>query len=306
MIADLGYFDEQDSLALLYRNILRALLAAHEPGVYIDKGTTAEIIGAHFVLRNPLLNIIASRARKFNYRYMLAEMLWNISGIPDIAPLAAVFPGVLQFVQDQDVTHRHFATWAYGPEMKSGITQCIIELRHNPSSRRAIITLRHPRVVGREELKGTPPCLDSIQWFIREGRLIQVTRMRSNDVWRGFPLDVYQFSMWQLMMAAALGAELGPYHHFANSFHLYERDEPAARALLGADDMEPIASSMPGPSAHLHVAASELSLGLRDWSHSLALMGTDFGWTPWYQSYKGTLTLQEFQLLREHGFGTGW
>ena len=48
--------------------------------------------------------------------------------------------------------------------------------------------------------------------------------MRSNDLWTGFPYDVFQFTAMQILMSMELGLELGSYTHIAGSLHLYERN----------------------------------------------------------------------------------
>ena len=52
--------------------------------------------------------------------------------------------------------------------------------------------------------------------------------MRSNDIVYGFCNDVYCFSLFQQMMLNELNemgadVELGYYHHFANSMHIYKK-----------------------------------------------------------------------------------
>ena len=50
--------------------------------------------------------------------------------------------------------------------------------------------------------------------------------MRSNDLHRGTPYNLIQFTTLQEVMAGWLGVELGEYLHFADSLHVYERDLP--------------------------------------------------------------------------------
>ena len=55
------------------------------------------------------------------------------------------------------------------------------------------------------------------------------TYMRSNDLWMGFPNDVFQFTCMQIYLAMRLGLDLGTYTHIAGSLHLYERDFEKAK-----------------------------------------------------------------------------
>jgi thymidylate synthase len=47
--------------------------------------------------------------------------------------------------------------------------------------------------------------------------------MRSNDAIWGVPYDIFLFSTFHEMMALQLGLDLGDYHHYAASLHIYER-----------------------------------------------------------------------------------
>lgn len=48
--------------------------------------------------------------------------------------------------------------------------------------------------------------------------------MRSNDVYLGLPYNLVQFSALQEIVAGWLGIEVGSYHHFTDSLHVYEKD----------------------------------------------------------------------------------
>ena len=50
------------------------------------------------------------------------------------------------------------------------------------------------------------------------------TYMRSNDLWMGFPYDVFQFTNMQVLMSMELGVGIGFYTHISGSLHLYKRN----------------------------------------------------------------------------------
>jgi thymidylate synthase len=84
--------------------------------------------------------------------------------------------------------------------------------------------------------------------------------MRSNDLFRGFPHNVVQFSTLQEVLAGWLGLELGTYHHYSDSLHLYDQDGDVASHL---EDIAPPESedclSVPKPeSDHAFLALSQL------------------------------------------------
>ena len=67
--------------------------------------------------------------------------------------------------------------------------------------------------------------------------------MRSNDLWLGFPFDVFQFANMQVLMAMELGVELGTYTHIAGSLHLYERDFKVGWDNVNKSELKPKATT---------------------------------------------------------------
>jgi thymidylate synthase len=96
-------------------------------------------------------------------------------------------------------------------------------LRDNPNSRQAIIHIKPARNIIDEPTKDLP-CTVSLQFFIRNNQLYLTTYMRSNDIWMGFPYDVFQFTCLQIYLAMRLNVNLGTYTHITGSLHLYKRN----------------------------------------------------------------------------------
>jgi thymidylate synthase len=124
--------------------------------------------------------------------------------------------------------------------------------------------------------------------------------MRSNDVWRGFPLDVYQFTMWQLILAAKLGLPVGEYYHFAGSFHLYERDRDAAKKYM-ASDAAAVFSTLPDGSFYDALVAQDVREAMKSGDLNELKLGSAIGWVNTYWN-NGSLS-PEFELLRSMDCG---
>jgi thymidylate synthase len=97
----------------------------------------------------------------------------------------------------------------------------------DPATRRAVLVFDQPSFA--DDVTLDKSCLTSMQFLIRGGHLHAVVTMRSNDIYLGVPYDVFNFTMFQELMALELKVPLGTYVHFAGSLHLYERDIPRAR-----------------------------------------------------------------------------
>ncbi|MDQ3153581.1 MAG: thymidylate synthase [Actinomycetota bacterium] len=72
------------------------------------------------------------------------------------------------------------------------------------------------------------PCTLGYRFFLCGGRLHMHTTIRSQDLWLGFPYDVFAATLLQELLAGWLGIELGEYHHHVDSLHLYEKHAKAA------------------------------------------------------------------------------
>jgi thymidylate synthase len=67
---------------------------------------------------------------------------------------------------------------------------------------------------------------------LRSSRLEWMQVMRSNDLFRGLPHNIVQFTALQDMVAGWLGVDVGSYHHVTDSLHVYERDLDAVRGSV--------------------------------------------------------------------------
>ena len=123
--------------------------------------------------------------------------------------------GILDFEVEQGKW-----TYTYHQRMGEQVQFVIDELRRNPSSRRAVISIRTPDDIGSDD----PACLQHLQYFIRHDKLDCVVLFRSNDACKATFMNAFALIMLQKRIADALGVEIGQYVHRANSFHCYEKD----------------------------------------------------------------------------------
>jgi thymidylate synthase len=74
--------------------------------------------------------------------------------------------------------------------------------------------------------------------------------MRSNDAFKGFTHDVFAFTMLQEFVARLLKCELGNYHHYVASMHIYKSDVDKIKNLQNEGFMstKPLMREMPNIS----------------------------------------------------------
>jgi thymidylate synthase len=69
-----------------------------------------------------------------------------------------------------------------------------------------------------------PACMQSMQYFIRGGKLHCKILFRSNDLAEAFFYNAFALVRLQEKIAAELGVGVGSYTHRSNSMHCYEKD----------------------------------------------------------------------------------
>jgi thymidylate synthase len=121
-------------------------------------------------------------------------------------------------------------SYSYGPRMfnfQSKINQIndfiIPLLKQNPTSRRAIITLFDP-VEDSNIMKRDIPSLISIDFKLRDNKLNMTSVIRSNDMFFGWPANVYQMYVLQDYVRKKLGCNVGFIDTFSTSAHIF-RDQ---------------------------------------------------------------------------------
>ena len=104
------------------------------------------------------------------------------------------------------------------------------------------------------------PCNVMSLLKIRDGFLEWMQIIRSNDVWRGLPHNIVQFTSLQEIMAGWLGCKIGTYSQISDSLHVYldEEDADNVRAVTSLE-AAPNADSIALPKPESEAAFRELA-----------------------------------------------
>ena len=198
-----------------------------------DGAVVGEVINAVTVIADPTRCILKSPIRNLPMRYMIGELLWYLSGNSSLDAIR-LYTSAWDRMSDDEKTvnsnygHRiKYAKCEYSGVTFDQLTMIEDLLRKDPNSRQAVIHIKQARYLTEFPSKDVN-CTVCLQFFIRDGKLSCTTYMRSNDLWMGFPNDVFQFTCIQIYLAMRLGVQLGTYTHIAGSLHLYERDYKTA------------------------------------------------------------------------------
>ena len=198
-----------------------------------DGAVVGEVLNAVTIIEDPTRCILKSKIRNLPMRYMIGELLWYLSGNPDLKAIQLYTSAWDRMSDDGMIVNR-----IYGYRMKYAVDEFdghmfdqlqMVEdmLSKHPESRQAVIHIKQARDLNANPTKDVN-CTVCLQFFIRDEKLYLTTYMRSNDLWMGFPNDVFQFTAIQIYLAMKLGVGLGNYTHIAGSLHLYDRDYQTA------------------------------------------------------------------------------
>ena len=185
-----------------------------------DGDVVAEVINATTVISNPRNNIMKNEVRNLSIRYAIGEMLWYMSGNRDLKEIQKYTNNWDRMSDDGKVVNSNYG-WCI--KEKFGFDQWEYVkglLKEDNNTRQAVIHIKDADNSYSKDVN----CTVYLNFLIREGKLHMLTHMRSNDIWLGFPYDIFQFTNMQILMSMELGIPIGKYTHVVDSLHLYERD----------------------------------------------------------------------------------
>lgn len=178
---------------------------------------TLALFNQGFYIDNPLDNIITLHFRKWKVNYAEKEWQWYLSENPSAREISKSAP---LWRRHMDSAGNVNSNYGYQWARNNQIDYVVRELKRNPQSRRALLTMYDGKENASYE-KDTP-CTLNIGFTIDGNKLNMNVMMRSNDLWFGFCNDQYCFSKLQQLIANRLSVETGWYYHFANNLHLYD------------------------------------------------------------------------------------
>lgn len=163
--------------------------------------------------------VLTCQTRKLNYRFMVAEAYWILSGDNTVTGISPYNKRIADF-SDDGIT---FAG-AYGPKISNQLPYVVNKLLSDPCTRQAVLTIWQPNPQASKDI----PCTVALAFSIRNQALQASVFMRSSDVWLGLPYDIFNFSMLSCYIAALYNQKadvkigLGKLNLTAASSHLYQ------------------------------------------------------------------------------------
>lgn len=172
----------------------------------------------------PLLKVLFNDARDCNPFFHLYEAMWMLQGSNSLSQLLPFNKRMADFSDDGVKLHG-----AYGYRWKNmfnvdQVAMVINELRSNPSTRRAVISMWSPyddlpRISQGKDV----PCNTQVFFRVVNQSLNMTVTNRSNDlIWGCLGANYVHFSFLLEYVAACSQLPVGFYHQFSNNLHVYE------------------------------------------------------------------------------------
>ena len=162
--------------------------------------------------------------KKLHLRSIIHELLWFLQGDTNLRYLHENNVTIWDEWADEngDLGPVYGHQWRSWPAANGGsidqISQVIEQIRHNPDSRRIIVSAWN---VGEIDQMALPPCHAFYQFYVADGRLSCQLYQRSADIFLGVPFNIASYALLLIMMAQVTGLEAGDFVHTFGDAHLY-------------------------------------------------------------------------------------
>ena len=173
--------------------------------------------------------------KKLHLKSIIYELLWFLRGDTNIHYLQEHGVRIWNEWADEhgDLGPVYGHQWRSWPDYKGGtidqIANVLDQIKHNPNSRRMLVTAWNPAEVDEMAL---PPCHCLFQFYVADGRLSLQLYQRSADTFLGVPFNIASYALLLQMMAQVTGLEAGELIHTTGDTHLYSNHLEQAKLQL--------------------------------------------------------------------------
>jgi len=176
--------------------------------------------------------------KKVHLKSIIHELLWFLKGDTNIAYLKENGVSIWDEWADAngDLGPIYGYQWRSWPAADGRhidqISEVITALKHNPDSRRIIVSAWN---VGEIQNMKLPPCHAFFQFYVADGKLSCQLYQRSADIFLGVPFNIASYALLTLMMAQATGLKPGDFVHTLGDAHIYLNHMEQVKLQLSRD-----------------------------------------------------------------------
>ena len=247
----------------IYQDLLRHILAnGYSKDDRTGTGTTS-VFGyqMRFDLNEgfPLVT-----TKKIHLKSVIYELLWFLKGDTNIGYLNEHGVRIWNEWADPngDLGPVYGAQWRnWNGEAIDQLKAVVDTLKHNPESRRIIVSAWNPSVLpdtrksfaenvanGKAAL---PPCHALFQFYVADGKLSCQLYQRSAAVFLGVPFNIASYALLTMMLAQVCDLQLGDFVHTFGDVHIYNNHREQVALQLSR-------APRPLPTMHLNPAVKDL------------------------------------------------
>ncbi len=173
--------------------------------------------------------------KKLHLKSIIHELLWFLSGDTNVKYLQNNGVRIWNEWADEngELGPVYGHQWRSWPDYNGGtidqIAAVVDQLKHNPNSRRMIVSAWN---VAEVDSMALPPCHTLFQFYVADGRLSLQLYQRSADTFLGVPFNIASYALLLQMMAQVTGLRAGDFIHTTGDTHLYLNHLDQARLQL--------------------------------------------------------------------------
>ncbi|MCQ2127591.1 MAG: thymidylate synthase [Bacteroidaceae bacterium] len=173
--------------------------------------------------------------KKLHLKSIIYELLWFLNGDTNAKWLQERGVRIWNEWADEngDLGHIYGYQWRSWPDYDGGfidqISQAVDDIKHNPDSRRIIVSAWNVADLKNMNL---PPCHAFFQFYVADGKLSLQLYQRSADTFLGVPFNIASYALLTMMMAQVCGLKPGEFIHTTGDTHLYLNHLEQARLQL--------------------------------------------------------------------------
>ena len=162
--------------------------------------------------------------KKLHLKSIIYELLWFLKGDTNVKYLQDNGVRIWNEWADEngDLGHIYGYQWRSWPDYNGGhidqITEAVETIKHNPDSRRIIVSAWNVADLPQMNL---PPCHAFFQFYVANGRLSLQLYQRSADIFLGVPFNIASYALLLKMMAQVTGLKAGGFVHTLGDAHIY-------------------------------------------------------------------------------------
>ncbi len=185
--------------------------------------------------------------KKLHLRSIIHELIWFLNGSTNIKYLKENNVKIWNEWADRDgnlgpIYGYQWRSWpAPNGEHIDQIKQVVEQIKHNPDSRRLIVSAWNVADIPQMKL---PPCHAFFQFYVADGKLSCQLYQRSADIFLGVPFNIASYALLTHMLAQQCNLDVGDFIWTGGDCHLYANHTQQIELQL---------SRIPGTLPKLHI-----------------------------------------------------